>query len=205
MISSSLLPASFVKLQMDECVPLDWAASLCVPCSALSESAACCPVERLTCGSASWRAAGCQQLWCCSSSSPSASAGRTAPRWSTTSTSFTMSTTEVRLFFLKMKKFWWRIENVKVSQSSIRRFKRLEKDKNNKGKTSRMFSFLYLRSVIDSLWGLYCKVLFKKIPPLIYLDSNSINEISCSCLQNLLGNLCCFDKNKNKILACQFI
>ena len=65
---------------------------------------ACCLGERLMSGSASsWRAAGCLQLWRCSSSSPPASAALTAPRWSTTSTLFTMSTTEVRLGFLL---FW---------------------------------------------------------------------------------------------------
>lgn len=64
--------------------------------SALSDSTACC----LMSDTASWRAAGCPQPWRCSSSSPPASAALTAPGWSTTSTSFTMSTIEVRVGFI---------------------------------------------------------------------------------------------------------
>lgn len=58
--------------------------------SALSDTAACCPWERLMSGTASWRAAGCPQLWRCSSFSPPASAALTAPQWSTISTLFIM-------------------------------------------------------------------------------------------------------------------
>lgn len=64
--------------------------------SILSDSTACC----LMSDTASWRAAGCPQPWRCSSSSPPASAALTAPGWSTTSTSFTMSTIEVRVGFI---------------------------------------------------------------------------------------------------------
>lgn len=88
-----------------------------VLCSILSESTACCRGEQLMSSSVSWRGAGCLQLWRCSSFSPAASAALTAPRWSTTSTLFTTSTTEVRfgcLFFLKLS----RIGRLKVERTN---------------------------------------------------------------------------------------
>lgn len=100
LLSLSLLPAPFYKF----CRISEWHFTDRHPsvlCSTFSESTACRPAEGLMMsGSASWRAAGCLQLWRCSSSCPPASAALTAPQWSTTSTLFTMLTTEVRPFAL---------------------------------------------------------------------------------------------------------
>lgn len=102
-----------------------------VLCSALSDTTACCLGERLMSGTASWRAAGCLQLWRCSSSSPPASVALTAPRWSTTSTLFTMSTTEVRLGFILAVFFFQPAEFAEVVYRDLRGWKL-------RGKTDRM-------------------------------------------------------------------